>query len=1465
MNTQSASSRPRIKQRTKDSSVFKSWLHEQAKIDNDGVIPAANAPLEGLGDAAAAEVSALMATPREYQNELFERAKSKNTIVVLDTGSGKTLIAIMLLRHVLEQELEDRANGGTRKTAFFVVDKVALCMQQYQVIHATLPFSVTKFYGELQPLEQSQTHWDARFDENMIIVCTAQMLLDCLSHGFINMRQINLLIFDEVHHAKKEHPYAAIMKRYYPRDNNVKPRILGLTASPVDTGTLDIETAVEKLESLMCSEIATVSDAVLEAGWTKREQKEKVRLYKPLKDVKDCCTKLARDIDEFAQHVPQLAASVQFSAKIGSALGPWCADRFWQILLTDDLMRNMAVQLGKGKKTNFSYDRYDAASGALESLRPIIDHHRFAPASTDEDAISSKLVVLRETLCAAFEEESETKCLVFVDEQFMAMILADYFSQPGTAPQGMVADFMQQIGLAKSFAHANLSLRERMQKLNDFKHGNTNCLFATSVAEEGLDIPACDLVIRFDMCISAIQYIQSRGRARKASSVYITMMEQDNNQHLNRFRNVTFDAQCLRRFCQKLPPDRSIGIYERPPEKELLVADTATLSTQNSMAVLARFVSTLAQGMDRRPKPEYVVCATGTNFTCWVILPDSAPFNSTTGILERSKVRARCAAAYEACTRLIEMGSINKNLQPTFKKNLPRMRNARLALSSKKQKVYTMLVKPKMWTSLPAGIPAVLFQTFVQVLPDSAAVTPIALLTREELPDIGPIKLFVSADVVMSAKLIPGGAVQVSPEQVQKLAAFTLCLFDDVFSKKFGAKDEEIPFYFAPASMALYEDEKGAIDWQELEHVVLSMHQSPVVDPGNIARHYFVVDPHSGARKFIIHEIEHALRATDQTPAGVPEHKNSGYQTSDRSIMQYSCSTRRAQRSSIVFDTEQPVYKAWLLSLRRNFLDDDDMETAKGDQPCYITLQCLKVSAIPADVARAALLLPSILHRLDTALIVTEARDMLGLNLPLQLAWEAITKGADDADDDDAELDAEHEHHGGQRNYERLEFLGDSFLKMATTIALYTRNSGATEFEHHVERMLLLCNKNLFNTALDLGLQSYIRSDRFDRRTWYPNLPLVWGKSAKATVVQQLGDKTIADVCEAIIGAAYMSGVQQGRRNTDEAVKAVTKMVNNDNHKMTSFSDYYAAFSVPAWHLSPGSVSVRATVDRVAAIIGYRFRSPLLLRSAFTHASYKAEEIPSYQTLEFLGDALLDMVIVDHLFRTRPHAGPQALTESKMSVCSNQFLGCLCVELGLHRELLTADAAVPGHVKAFEEKVAYLREQAAETGASTATTNKAYWTLATRPPKALADVVEALIGAMFVDARYDLSVVANFFQRFVQPHIGAMDDDGYDALGPGHVVTRAARWLQGEYGCGRWRMCVSEVPCESRAGMRALTASDCVCALVVHGEVRWHAKAGSAVEAKSKVAAMALKALEGGSVDRARWRAEMKCDCAGQG
>jgi endoribonuclease Dicer len=137
-------------------------------------------------------------------------------------------------------------------------------------------------------------------------------------------------------------------------------------------------------------------------------------------------------------------------------------------------------------------------------------------------------------------------------------------------------------------------------------------------------------------------------------------------------------------------------------------------------------------------------------------------------------------------------------------------------------------------------------------------------------------------------------------------------------------------------------------------------------------------------------------------------------------------------------------------------------------------------------------ILPAIIHRFESYLIALEACEHVDLRVSPALALEALTKDSDNTDE-----------HGEEKinfksgmgpNYERLEFLGDCFLKMATSISTFVLQPDENEFEFHVRRMLMLCNANLMDTAVGkknyqfdsgekrgLQLYNYIRTDAFSR------------------------------------------------------------------------------------------------------------------------------------------------------------------------------------------------------------------------------------------------------------------------------------------------------------------------------------------------------------------------------------------------
>jgi endoribonuclease Dicer len=183
----------------------------------------------------------------------------------------------------------------------------------------------------------------------------------------------------------------------------------------------------------------------------------------------------------------------------------------------------------------------------------------------------------------------------------------------------------------------------------------------------------------------------------------------------------------------------------------------------------------------------------------------------------------------------------------------------------------------------------------------------------------------------------------------------------------------------------------------------------------------------------------------------------------------------------------------------------------------------------------------------------------------------------------------------------------------------------------------------------------------FDRRTWYPEeLTLLTGKGASnakedAPATHTLSDKTMADVCEALIGAAYLSSPNS--KDYDQAVKAVTIFVDNSDHTQLCWADYYKQYEMPNYQIAASSASVLDLAAKVEKLHPYHFKYPRLLQSAFVHSSYPRIQInvPDYQRLEFLGDSLIDMCTVNYLFDKFPDKDPQWLTEHKVSTINLQI------------------------------------------------------------------------------------------------------------------------------------------------------------------------------------------------------------------
>lgn len=258
-----------------DESTIFMINNDTNKIDESSF----NDELEKLNENIDIDINIKHFEPREYQLEVFNKIKDRNSVVFMETGKGKTIIAMMMIHYIfgydykiISGRTKNKEPLDNQKKVVFLVGEVALAQQHVITLDSSTPFKVAQFVGgkmssKMQSFDIFRKTWEA----SDIFVSTPQIIYKLLSIGFLKISDINLLIIDECHHTDQNHSYNNIMREFYfyyklqEKNDFLKnfslPRILGLTASPLKKAIGNSKLSEKAYESLQ--QICQNHDAVI--------------------------------------------------------------------------------------------------------------------------------------------------------------------------------------------------------------------------------------------------------------------------------------------------------------------------------------------------------------------------------------------------------------------------------------------------------------------------------------------------------------------------------------------------------------------------------------------------------------------------------------------------------------------------------------------------------------------------------------------------------------------------------------------------------------------------------------------------------------------------------------------------------------------------------------------------------------------------------------------------------------------------------------------------------------------------------------------------------------------------------------------------------------------------------------------------------------------------------------------------
>jgi ERCC4-related helicase/ERCC4-type nuclease len=459
---------------------------------------------------------------RLFQMDLAATALKASSLIVVPTGLGKTVIALMVLLARMD-----------KGKVLFLAPTKPLVEQHAAFLERVLKDGkmVAMLTGESPPEKRVESWQNSR-----IVVSTPQVIENDLLSRRIDLADVSLVIFDEAHRAVGGYAYVYIANRYHREAKS--PLVLGITASPGS----ESEKIAEICTNLGIEKIQTRTendpDVALfvherEIEWVKLTvPKELLAIRSAIEDVlktrienlnRLAVSPLRIDIKSSKKELLGLQASLMSSAKsqankttfmaisilaeilklyhaveLAETQGPDALARYFQRLEGEALSRSGS----KASRRIMQDPRFRQTVDALQKLE--VEHPK--PAAVKK--------ILHEQL----EADPQSRIMVFTNYRDTATSLLQFLKDDP------IIRAVRFVGQSSREHDEGLSQKKQAEILNKFRAGDFNVLIATSVGEEGIDIPATDMVLFYEPVPSEIRSIQRKGRTGRARAGRVVVL-----------------------------------------------------------------------------------------------------------------------------------------------------------------------------------------------------------------------------------------------------------------------------------------------------------------------------------------------------------------------------------------------------------------------------------------------------------------------------------------------------------------------------------------------------------------------------------------------------------------------------------------------------------------------------------------------------------------------------------------------------------------------------------------------------------------------------------------------------------------------------------------------------------------------------------------------------------------------------